>query len=84
MSDLRYALIILAALLMHVLEIVRVALADRGIGLLPFNLVGLLVVLALSNGRRCDSVPMCHVVLAGYWDWTDRCPCISEAGRMGG
>ncbi|MCJ1402378.1 hypothetical protein MMC11_005598 [Xylographa trunciseda] len=38
-----YTLLIMAAILMTVLEIVRLALADLGIGLLPFTFVGIIV-----------------------------------------
>lgn len=38
-----YTLLIIAAILMTVLEIVRLALAHLGIGLLPFTFVGILV-----------------------------------------
>ncbi|KAK0542900.1 hypothetical protein OC861_006651 [Tilletia horrida] len=40
-----YALLIIAAFLMNILQIVRLALANRGVGLLPFNLAGILIVL---------------------------------------
>ncbi|CAD6889251.1 unnamed protein product [Tilletia laevis] len=42
-----YTLLVLAALLMNVLQIVRLALAHRGVGLLPFNLVGIIIALVL-------------------------------------
>ncbi|MCJ1379787.1 hypothetical protein MMC17_002890 [Xylographa soralifera] len=38
-----YTLLIIAAILMTVLEIVRLALANLGIGLLPFTFVGIIV-----------------------------------------
>ncbi|MCJ1390353.1 hypothetical protein MMC18_003212 [Xylographa bjoerkii] len=38
-----YTLLIIAAILMTVLEIVRLALADLGIGLLPFTFVGIIL-----------------------------------------
>ncbi|SAM74873.1 uncharacterized protein UBRO_01262 [Ustilago bromivora] len=45
--DVIYMLLVVAALLMNILQIVRLALADRGAGLLPFNLAGILIVLVL-------------------------------------
>jgi hypothetical protein len=66
-----YVLAIFAALLMSVLEIVRLARADRGIGLLPFDLVGLLAALALSFVVRGSSMKFSvHVVLMVYWTLT--------------
>lgn len=63
-----YTLIILAALLMNIIELVRLALADRGIGLLPFTLVGLLLALALSFGVRGSMLRFsAHVMLIAYW-----------------
>ncbi|KAK0521287.1 hypothetical protein OC835_005951 [Tilletia horrida] len=46
-GNILYTLLVVAALLMNVLQIVRLALADRGIGLLPFNLAGILIALIL-------------------------------------
>ncbi|KAL9938063.1 hypothetical protein V8E36_002686 [Tilletia maclaganii] len=42
-----YTLLVVASLLMNVLQITRLALADRGVGLLPFNLAGILIALFL-------------------------------------
>ncbi|UZJ51148.1 hypothetical protein CBS101457_000468 [Exobasidium rhododendri] len=44
-----YSLLVLAALLMNILEIVRLYLADRGAGLLPFSLASLVIILILMH-----------------------------------
>lgn len=47
-----YHLLVLAALLMSILEITRLALSDSGIGLLPFTLAGILLAMVLLGMRR--------------------------------
>ncbi|GAC72946.1 hypothetical protein PANT_7c00350 [Moesziomyces antarcticus T-34] len=64
--DVVYMLLIVAALLMNILQIVRLALADRGVGLLPFNLAGILIVLVLMHVRTADGVAVSTVCLA-FW-----------------
>lgn len=49
-----------------ILQIVRLALADRGVGLLPFNLAGILIVLVLMHVRTPDGVAVSTVCLA-FW-----------------
>ncbi|CBQ70232.1 conserved hypothetical protein [Sporisorium reilianum SRZ2] len=49
--DVLYMLLVVAALLMNILQIVRLALAHRGVGLLPFNIAGILIVLVLMHVR---------------------------------
>ncbi|PWN95010.1 hypothetical protein FA09DRAFT_323122 [Tilletiopsis washingtonensis] len=63
-----HTLLVIAALLMNVLEIVRLYLAHRGAGLLPFTLGGIVLVLLLMHVRthlRVRSVTA-FVVLA-FW-----------------
>ncbi|KAE8219402.1 hypothetical protein CF319_g6895 [Tilletia indica] len=65
-----YTLLVVAALLMNVLQIVRLALANRGIGLLPFNLAGILIALFLmlapsSPSRKARSATSLALFL--FW-----------------
>ncbi|SPO25056.1 uncharacterized protein UTRI_01573_B [Ustilago trichophora] len=64
--DALYMLLVVAAFLMNILQIVRLALADRGVGLLPFNLAGILIVLVLMHARAPDSSAVSSTVLA-FW-----------------
>lgn len=54
---------------MEILEIVRLALSNSGIGLLPFTLVGLLsaMVLLLARARRYADPSAIGYVLLPYW-----------------
>ncbi|KAL8293787.1 hypothetical protein RQP46_000488 [Phenoliferia psychrophenolica] len=64
-----YHLLILAALLMSILEIVRLALSDSGIGLLPFTLAGILIAMGMLVLRRKGTRKPRVVggILAAYW-----------------
>ncbi|SOV07288.1 uncharacterized protein UDID_01262 [Ustilago sp. UG-2017a] len=64
--DVIYMLLVVAALLMNILQIVRLALADRGAGLLPFNLAGILIVLVLMHLRTPDLRAVSSTILA-FW-----------------
>ncbi|PWN32715.1 uncharacterized protein FA14DRAFT_77038 [Meira miltonrushii] len=44
-----YSLLVIATLLMNILEIVRLYLADRGAGLLPFTLASIVIILVLMH-----------------------------------
>ncbi|SNX82203.1 uncharacterized protein MEPE_00909 [Melanopsichium pennsylvanicum] len=61
-----YMLLVAAALLMNILQIVRLALANRGVGLLPFNLAGILIVLVLMHLRTSTTRAVSLTILA-FW-----------------
>ncbi|GAC93929.1 hypothetical protein PHSY_001497 [Pseudozyma hubeiensis SY62] len=64
--DILYTLLVVAALLMNILQIVRLALANRGVGLLPFNLAGILIVLVLMH-LRSASPPAVSLTIWSFW-----------------
>lgn len=49
-----------------ILQIVRLALADRGVGLLPFNLAGILIMLVLMHVRAPDLSAVSLTILV-FW-----------------
>lgn len=49
-----------------ILQIVRLALANRGVGLLPFNLAGILIMLVLLHVRTPAPSAVSFVML-GFW-----------------
>ncbi|ORY88842.1 hypothetical protein BCR35DRAFT_350754 [Leucosporidium creatinivorum] len=64
-----YTVLVVALLAMQVLEIVRLALSDSGVGLTPFEVVGTLVVFALLWARAKGRMGEKKVggVLVVYW-----------------
>ncbi|KAM0755025.1 hypothetical protein T439DRAFT_352980 [Meredithblackwellia eburnea MCA 4105] len=64
-----YRLLVLAALLMQILEIVRLGLSDSGIGLLPFGLAGLICAMGLIWSRATMRRKASTVggILLAYW-----------------
>ena len=61
------------------LQIVRLALADRGVGLLPFNLAGILIVLGLMHARSTLPSAVGLAVLA-FWSMLLTFTAVALAG----
>lgn len=64
-----YRLLVLALLLMDILEITRLVLSNSGIGLLPFNLAGVLIVMVILGvrWRKGGSTRVARGILIAYW-----------------
>lgn len=62
-----------------ILQIVRLALANRGVGLLPFNLAGISIVLVLMHVRTPDSVAVSLTILA-FWSMLITFTAVALAG----
>ncbi|KAG7093349.1 hypothetical protein E1B28_007030 [Marasmius oreades] len=62
-----YMLLILAAFGMSVLEIVRLAMADMGVGFLPLSSAGLFLVLNIMWQERKARTREMLMVLTAYW-----------------
>ncbi|KDN49611.1 hypothetical protein K437DRAFT_255292 [Tilletiaria anomala UBC 951] len=63
-----FQILIIASLLMNVLEITRLALANRGVGLLPFTLAGIIVVFILYHVPLAPWVrPITNALVLVFW-----------------
>lgn len=61
------------------MQIVRLALANRGVGLLPFNLAGILIVLVLMHLRTSSPIAVSMTIVA-FWSMLITFTAVSLGG----